>query len=244
MAEENIDLQRSGHYPTVDLVADHSYSDVSGGRLGETTSRDSTIGLQLNIPIYQGGLVNSRTREARYQFEQALAAFEAQKRATQREVHDAYLGVISGISQVQALAQALQSTQTALEATEAGYEVGTRTAVDVLNAQSQLYSARRDYARARYDYILSTLGLKQAAGLLSEADCAQVSTLLVKPKQDAGVSKVTARHPLASAAASGRKVRASSPARPKQGASPSATTARRLALAGAPDRKARSSSRR
>jgi outer membrane protein len=179
-AQENIDLQRAGHYPTLDLVADHSYSEVDG-TLSEVTSRNSTIGLQLNIPLYQGGLINSQTREARYQFERALAALEEQKRTTEREVHDTYLGVITGISQVEARLQALKSSQVALEATEAGYEVGTRTAVDVLNAQSQLYSAQRDHARARYDYILSTLGLKQAAGLLSEADCAQVSTLLVKP---------------------------------------------------------------
>lgn len=178
VAEEEIYKRRAGHYPTLDLVASHSYSDTMDAPTFGTERVDNTIGLQLNVPIYSGGLTTAQTREARALYTQAQEGLEQQRRATVRETRSAYLGVTTGISQVEAQKQALASAQTALEATQAGFEVGTRTIVDVLNAQRERYIAQGDYLRARYDYLLATLRLKQAAGTLSEADIAQINTWL------------------------------------------------------------------
>jgi len=115
-------------------------------------------------------LVNSRTRAAAHRLTQTREKLEQQKRATERQTRNSYLSVIANISQVKALKQALASSLIALEATQAGFEVGTRTAVDVLNSQRELYRARRDYAQVRYNYVLETLKLKLAAGTLSVID--------------------------------------------------------------------------
>ena len=170
IAREQINLNRAGHYPTLDLVASQTYSSSDGGAFIGFTGRDqeeTRIGLQLNLPIYQGGLVNSRTSQAAYQYNQAKELYERQRRRTENQTRSAYLNVLANISQVQAYEQALKSSRTALEATEAGYEVGTRTAVDVLNSRREVFRAERDYAKSRYTYILETLSLRQAAGTLS-----------------------------------------------------------------------------
>ena len=171
VAREQINLSRAGHYPTLDLVANQTYSSTDGGAFIGFTGRDqeeTRIGLQLNLPLYQGGLVNSKTRQAAYQYNQAKELYERQRRLTENRTRSAYLNVIANISQVQAYEQALKSSRTALEATEAGYDVGTRTAVDVLNSRREVFRAERDYAKARYTYILETLALRQAAGTLSD----------------------------------------------------------------------------
>lgn len=178
VAREEIERQRSGHYPSVDIVGSRAFSDSGGGRFGASESLTDTLTLQLNVPLYQGGLVTSRTREAGFKHTQALETLEQQRRSVIRQTRDAYLGVNANISRVQALKQAVVSNRTALESTEAGLEVGTRTQVDVLNAQRELFRAQRDHARARYDYILETLRLKQAAGTLSPADLEQINTWL------------------------------------------------------------------
>ena len=170
IAREEVNRVRAGHYPRLDLVADHTYSDVEGGLFGARETEDTAVALQLNIPIYSGGAVSSRTREAAARHIQSKEQYEQERRAIERQVRSSYLNVISNISQVKAFAQALESSRTALEATEAGFEVGTRTAVDVLNSQQELYGAERDYARARYTYILEAFRLKQAAGILAEQD--------------------------------------------------------------------------
>jgi len=176
-AEEEIYKRRAGHYPTLDLVASHSYADNMDAPSGSEYT-DNRIGVQLNVPIYSGGLTTAQTREARALYTQAQEGLEQQRRATVRETRSAYLGVTTGISQVEARKQALASAQTALEATQAGFEVGTRTIVDVLNAQRERYTAQSEYLRTRYDYLLATLRLKQAAGSLSEADIAQINNWL------------------------------------------------------------------
>jgi len=178
IAREEVNRVRAGHYPTLDLVADHTYSDVQGGLFGERETEDTAVALQLNVPLYSGGAVSSRTREAAALHIQAKEEYEQQRRAIERQIRSAYLSVISNISQVKAFSQALESSRTALEATEAGFEVGTRTAVDVLNSQQELYRAQRDYAQSRYNYILETFRLKQAAGILSEQDVQQVNAWL------------------------------------------------------------------
>ena len=177
-ARNEIEVQRSGHYPSLDLTADYSYRDNRFGGFQDLERNDSAIGLELNLPLYQGGLVSSRTRQSRHRFTQAQEEQERQRRATERQTRDNYRGVITGISRVKALAQAVVSNETALEAAETGLEVGTRTTVDVLDAQRELLRARRDHARARYDYLLDTLRLKQAAGILDEPDLEAINALL------------------------------------------------------------------
>ncbi len=137
------------------------------------------MGLQLNIPIYQGGLVVSQTRESRYLYQQALDDLERRRRAVQRQARASYLNLGSEISRVKALNQAVRSTVSAKEAIDAGFQVGTRTSVDVLNAERRVFEARRDLAFSRYDYIINRLTLKQAAGTLSEADIEQVNSWLI-----------------------------------------------------------------
>ena len=178
-ARKEIQVQTSGHYPTLDLVASHGY-DSNGGRFGSTKTQSSAIGLELSVPIYSGGLVSSQVREAHENYNVAMQSLEQARRSAQRLTREAYLGVISGISQVTALNQAVISSETALEATEAGFEVGTRTAVDVVASQRATSEARRNYSQAKYDYILNTLKLKQAAGTLSPEDLQLVNSWLTK----------------------------------------------------------------
>ena len=177
-ASEGVDLARSGHYPTLDLEAGYSDTDNGGGFIGENQSKGTSVSLVLNLPLYLGGAVNSSSREAAALYMQSKELHEKQRRATERLTRNSYLTVISALSQVAALKQALVSTQTALEATQAGFEVGTRTAVDVLDSQREVYRAKRDYIRARHAYILSTLSLKQAAGILSEEDVKLINNWL------------------------------------------------------------------
>ena len=134
--------------------------------------------LQLAVPIYQGGLVSSRVREAMANEDKARQDLENARRTAELNARQNYLGVTSGIAQVKALEAALTSSQSALDSSRLGREVGVRTQVDVLNAQQQLFSARRDLAQAKYNYILSTLRLKAAVGRLAEEDLAGVSAWL------------------------------------------------------------------
>jgi len=181
IARDEVSRQRAGHYPTLDLTASKTYTDYGTGvaiGTGASETDNNSISLQLNVPLYQGGIVNSRTRAAAYRLEQARENLEQQKRATERQTRNSYLSVIAGISTVKALRQALASSTVALEATQAGFEVGTRTAVDVLNSQRELYRARRGYAQVRYAYVLETLKLKLAAGTLSVVDLEQLNPWL------------------------------------------------------------------
>lgn len=180
-AKQEIQVQSSGHFPSLDITADYSYRESNFGGLTATPleRNDSSVGLQFSLPLYQGGLITSRTREQRSRYEQAVEQREQQYRATERQTRDTYRGVVSGISRVSALERAIESNQKAYEAAKSGFDVGTRDIVDVLDAQRELLRARRDYARSRYDYLLSTLSLKQAAGILSEDDLMQINAMLV-----------------------------------------------------------------
>ena len=176
-ARQNIERQRSGHFPTLDLTM--GYTDLeTGGRFGSSETKRSRIGLELNLPLFSGGAVNSRLRQSHAQFDEARQLFEGQRRAVVRDVSDAYRGVMTNIGRVHALKQALRSTEVALEAIEVGFEVGTRTIVDVLDAQRTLYRARRDYLAERYKYVLNTLRLKQFAGTLKADDLQLVDSWL------------------------------------------------------------------
>lgn len=178
VANQNLKLQRAGHHPSLDLVASYDFNDTGGGSFGSRETTDTSIGLQLNVPIYQGGGTSAAVRSANASLYQARDGLEQQRRATRREASAAYLSVLAGISQVKALQQAVTSSESALNATEAGYEVGTRTTVDVLNAQRELFRTQRDASRARYDYILASLRLQQAAGMLDGEDVQQINAWL------------------------------------------------------------------
>ena len=134
--------------------------------------------MQVRVPIYSGGAVASNVREATFRHEASQQQLERVARETERATRDAYLSVTAEISRVQALAQAVESSETALRATEAGFEVGTRTTVDVLQSRRQLFEAQRDYANSRYTYLVNALRLKLAAGTLQEADIALVDSWL------------------------------------------------------------------
>lgn len=177
-SRQRIDFNRASHSPVVNAVASHGYTDIGGGSFGGRETTDTSLGLQVNVPIYQGGGVNSRVREAEHRFDQSSQELEQQRRRVVRQTRDAFWGVNSAVSRVQALRQAVVSNESSLEAAQAGLEVGTRTLVDVLTAQSLLFRARSEYARARYDYLLAGLRLKQAAGALSMGELQSIAQLL------------------------------------------------------------------
>ena len=179
-ARQQIRFQRAQHYPTVDLNASTSYFDRDFGGVVPQERQDSSIGLQLNIPLYEGGAINSRTREAQDLFQEAQQQLAQQVRSAELETRNAYRGIRTDIAQVKALAESLRSTEIAVEAEEAGFEVGTRTIVDVLNSQREYYLARLNYARARYLYVLDHLRLKRAAGILTGQDLLEVNETLVE----------------------------------------------------------------
>lgn len=174
VASQRVELARAAKYPDLDLVARHQYSDSVEATLGARRD-DTTLSLQLSMPLWTGGRIEASVREASSRYTQAQQLLEQQRRTTIRSARDAFLRVTTGISQVAAQKQAVSSAKTALEATQAGFEVGTRTIVDVLAAQRDVFRAERDFTRARYDYIIAVLQLKQAAGTLAEEDIAQVN---------------------------------------------------------------------
>ncbi|MCU7892683.1 MAG: TolC family outer membrane protein [Candidatus Thiodiazotropha sp. (ex Ustalcina ferruginea)] len=176
--KQDIDVTQSGHFPTLDLVGGYNMNRSDSDTA--TESDTGTIGLALEVPIYTGGAVNSQTRQAQANYRAAQQNLDQTRRAVNRQVRDAYRGVLSTISQVEALKAATVSAQSALESTQAGYEVGTRTIVDVLNVQRNLFSSQRDYLNSRYDYIINGLSLKLAAGTLSESDLQRVNGWLEK----------------------------------------------------------------
>lgn len=177
IATQEVEKNRAGHLPTLDLVAGYSQNSNSSYLVSGTVT-SQTIGLQFNLPIYQGGSVNSKVREALANQEKARQDLEQGNRQAALQTRQAFLGVTSGMAQVKALEQALVSSQSSLDSTRLGQEVGVRTNVDVLNAQQQLFTAKRDLSQARYNYILSQLKLKSAVGVLRDEDVEQVNLWL------------------------------------------------------------------
>ncbi len=190
-AEETLRQRRSGHAPTLDAVASYRKGDNDALGFSNTQStprfdmprytgdvEQRSIGLQLNIPLYSGGLTTSQSREAYYQLSQSEQQRESLRRQVVEATRNLHRAVNTDIEQVQARRQSIISNQSALEATEIGYQVGTRNIVDVLDTQRRLYAAVRDYNNARYDYILDNLRLKQAAGTLNPDDLQQLAAYL------------------------------------------------------------------
>lgn len=180
VARREVEKQRAGHYPTVDLVASHgrSATGFSPTAPGGLDSRTTTVGLQLNLPIFSGGSVASKSREAAALHEKSRAELENARRQAVLTARQAYLAFSNNQAQIKAFEAGLTSSQLALDANKLGYEVGIRINMDILNAQSQLFDTRLKLAKARLDTMLSLLRLKQAAGILAEEDLAAINTLL------------------------------------------------------------------
>ncbi len=174
LAAREVKRRRAGHLPILSFKAEAGVQDDGGG-FSKGEAMDKTLGIALKLPIYSGGLVGAQVAEAAELHRQAKHQYELQKREIIRQTRASFLTVQSGISRVKALKQALASTETAAKATQAGFEVGTRTSVDVLLSLRETYRAQRDYSKARYDYIVSTLRLKQAAGVLKAGDLEQIN---------------------------------------------------------------------
>ncbi len=193
-AEHDIGSARAAHLPTLGLTA--GYSDQSswgdntnritqGNTLFSNDGRGGSVGVSLNVPIFSGFATQSRVRQAIYGRDAAAEQLEAERRAVTRQTRNAYRALLAGITEIEARKQAMVSAQSALEATEAGFEVGTRTIVDVLIAQQQLFQTQRDYASARHGFLVNNLRLKQAAGTIVFADVESVNRLLVRDAEAA-----------------------------------------------------------
>ena len=190
-AEETLRQNKAGHAPTLDAVAQYQKGDNDNLGFSNTDAlspydgdaEQTSIGLQLNIPIYSGGLTSSQVREAYQRLNQSEQERESLRRKVVENTRNLHRAVNTDVETVQARRQSIIYNQSALEATEIGYQVGTRNIVDVLDAQRQLYSSVRNYNDARYDYILNNLRLKQAAGTLAPSDLEALSSFL-KPDYD------------------------------------------------------------
>ena len=146
--------------------------------MAEAPVKTDTLTLQVSVPIYQGGLVNAVTEEAAYRYQKTQEEREQERRSVERQTRAAYQGAISGLSLVQALTQSVISQQSALEAKEEGFKSGVFPLLPVLDAQRDLFLAKRDYSQSRYDYLVNGLKLKLAAGTLSENDLESISAAL------------------------------------------------------------------
>ncbi len=183
ISQREVERNRAGHLPTVDLVASYGNAASSTAPLSAVapirTNTDSTVvGVQLALPLFQGGSVSSRVREASALRDKASADLDNARRTAAQNARQAYLGVTSGLAQVKAFEAAQVSSRSALDANKLGYEVGVRINIDVLNAQSQLYDTLQKLSKARYDTLLAQLKLKAAAGTLGDEDIKAINGLL------------------------------------------------------------------
>jgi len=176
-----VDRQRAAHYPTVDLVASFNQSYAGGSastQLSSSAAFDSRlaqIGVQLNVPLYQGGAIDSRVRQAIANQDRARQDLETARRGAQLLAQTSFSGVTSGVAQIKAFEQALASAQVSYDSNKLGLEVGVRTNLDVLNQQQQVFQTRFNLAQAYYNFLISELKLKQAVGTLTEDDVARIN---------------------------------------------------------------------
>lgn len=177
-ANENRRIARSGRKPTLNLIGSYQDNAIDSDNNGNFDTDDLTLSLQFNMPLYTGGRTGAVIEQAEADYATAQNNLLLQKRLISQQTNTAYLSIVSGIGQVNALKQALISSTAALEATEAGFDVGTRTSVDVLNSLRETYRSRRDLASARYDYLINILRLKQAAGVLTDEDLTSINQWL------------------------------------------------------------------
>lgn len=180
IAQREIKKSRSGHLPTIDFNASTGRSTGNSAAAIQGVSKPTTVGVSVNIPLFSGFGTDSRVRETIALEDKARNDLESARRAAAQSARQAYIGVVSGLSQIKAFEAAEISSQSALDSTKLGYQVGVRINIDVLNAQQKLSNTRQSLAKARYDNIINGLRLKAAAGTLKEADLAEVNTLLVQ----------------------------------------------------------------
>lgn len=186
ISQENIAINRAARMPTVDLTGQYGYNSTLSQFNGRQSSNlAASIGLQVSVPLYTGGRINAKSRQAAYQYQQAQNEIENLRRTVQQGTANDYRGVITSISEITAYGQSVESARTSLAATEAGYQVGTRTIVDVLNAQIQVFSAMANFLNARYSYLTNYLKLKGDTGQLSLDDIKAVNAQLVPGKINA-----------------------------------------------------------
>lgn len=188
LAREQIRLAQDGHLPTLDLTASTGVSDTSysGSKTNSSQYDDSNmgqnkIGLSFSLPLYQGGMVNSQVKQAQYNFVGASEQLESAHRSVVQTVRSSFNNINASISSINAYKQAVVSAQSSLDAMEAGYSVGTRTIVDVLDATTTLYNAKQQLANARYTYLINQLNVKSALGTLNEQDLVALNNTLGKP---------------------------------------------------------------
>jgi len=181
IADQQIERARAGHYPTLNAVAAYRYNKNQSLGVTLIDVNTATVGVEFNLPIYQGGLVDSQVRQAVANQEKARQDLNTALREATLNARQAYLNVTSTEAQVNALGRAVTSTQTQLESTKLGVQVGVRTSLDVLNAQQQVFSEQRRLSAARYDFILAGLSLKAAVGALNVDDVTRVDRVLRPP---------------------------------------------------------------
>lgn len=174
-ALDEVKRQRAGHLPTLDLFADYGYQDATFGGIAPVKRTTGEVGVQLDVPIFSGGLTSSKTRQAHDRFQQSTEQLNQVTRTAEFETRKAYRDIRSAIAQVKAFAESVISTKSALDAEQAGFDVGTRTIVDFLQAQREYYRAKYNYAQARYQYLVDRLKLKEQAGTLGEGDLADIN---------------------------------------------------------------------
>ena len=178
-AVETAKAAKAQHLPKVTISADYSKRDIEAtASAGAMMTEETAINLNLTMPIFSGGLTSSQSRQASYQAQTAEQNYIATKRNTMQAARSNYQSAITNAARVKARKQAITSAESALKATQAGYEVGTRNIVDVLLAQRTLFQAKRNYSNAKYDYILSMMRLKQVAGQLSPEDVYELNNWL------------------------------------------------------------------
>jgi outer membrane protein len=177
-SEANLKVAKSGHLPTVDLVASYGESELDGARNPQQEGTQGVIGLELNVPLYMGGGTQAGVRQQRSLVTAAEQDLNTVRRDVQVNTRSLFLTVNNNVETASALDQTIISRRSALDATRAGYDVGTRNIVEVLDAERAYYVALRDYANARYDYVINTLQLKQAAGTLSPQDLVDLNNWL------------------------------------------------------------------
>jgi outer membrane protein len=180
LSEQEVEHANAGHLPTLDAVASYSDSYANGSYYGFGSDlKNGSVGLQMQLPLYQGGATSSRIRQALSNKQKALDDLEIARRQMKQDTQNAYLNLNTSIALVKAYEQALSSSQSQVDSTRIGYDVGVRTSVDVLNAQQQFFGAKRDLLQARYNYLINIIHLKAASGVVSETDLADINQQLV-----------------------------------------------------------------
>ena len=181
-ARANVNVKKSDHLPTVTGSLSYSNNNYTDDVNQDIDTQSRSVSVTVNVPIFAGGSTSASRRQAHQEYLAAKENLYQAQRDTVQSARSSHLSVVTGVASVKARKQAITSNQSALDATQSGYEVGTRDLVDVLNAQRNLYRAQRDYQEALYTYILNTLSLKEVAGLLSDNDISELNKWLDETK--------------------------------------------------------------